>query len=91
MSWPLRVIDFSANDSIATGDCWYDGGGQRWVCLPGNTFFPLDRPETVGRWRISGELPDITVQPSINCEGVYHGWITDGVISDDCEGRTHES
>jgi hypothetical protein len=38
-------------------------------------------------WTVTGELPNITVSPSINCHGAYHGWIQNGVISDDCEGR----
>ncbi len=38
-------------------------------------------------WTVSGELPNITVNPSINCIGIYHGWIRNGEISDDCEGR----
>lgn len=30
-----------------------------------------------------GERPPLTVMPSINVEGVYHGFITDGIIHDD--------
>ncbi len=39
-------------------------------------------------WVCSGEWPNVTITPSINCPGSYHGWIRDGVITDDCEGRT---
>lgn len=38
---------------------------------------------------IPGTTPDITLKPSINCKESYHGYITHGVISDDCEGRTY--
>lgn len=38
-------------------------------------------------WTVTGEWPNITVTPSINSVGRYHGWIQNGVITDDCEGR----
>ena len=39
-------------------------------------------------WGVAGELPNVTVSPSINVVGHYHGWIRDGVITPDCEGRS---
>lgn len=42
-----------------------------------------------GGWTVTGEFPNITVTPSINATNVYHGWITNGVISDDLEGRNY--
>lgn len=36
-------------------------------------------------WTVTGEAPNITVRPSINAVGVYHGWLTDGVLSDGLE------
>lgn len=39
-------------------------------------------------WKVTGELPKITVHPSIGKPG-YHGWLRDGVLSDDLEGRTY--
>lgn len=41
-------------------------------------------------WRVTGELPNITITPSINAEGIYHGFVTEGVLSDDVEGRTFD-
>jgi hypothetical protein len=38
-------------------------------------------------WTVTGEAPNITLSPSINMKGVYHGWIQNGVVSEDCEGR----
>jgi hypothetical protein len=38
-------------------------------------------------WTVSGTPPGITVKPSINIVGQYHGWIRDGSITPDCEGR----
>lgn len=32
---------------------------------------------------VIGQRPDITVAPSINCVGLYHGYYTNGVITDD--------
>ena len=32
---------------------------------------------------VEGQRPPITVQPSINCVGLYHGFLTDGVLTDD--------
>lgn len=40
-------------------------------------------------WTVTGDAPRITMQPSINIVGDYHGWIRDGVITEDCEGRTY--
>lgn len=31
-------------------------------------------------WTITGTLPNITVSPSVNAEGIWHGWIKDGVM-----------
>lgn len=41
-----------------------------------------------GGWKVSGTAPQMTLEPSINIVGSYHGYLRDGVISDDCEGRT---
>lgn len=32
---------------------------------------------------IIGQKPNISVRPSINCVGLYHGYVTNGVIGDD--------
>ncbi len=33
-----------------------------------------------GGWTVTGEVPNITVTPSIHCVGIWHGFITNGVI-----------
>lgn len=38
-------------------------------------------------WDVTGEAPSITMHPSINFSGRYHGWLQNGVLSDDVEGR----
>lgn len=65
------------------------------VRLPDGTEFCVDSPYRSERpnpnrdgWIVTGDAPNITLQPSINIVGHYHGWIQNGVITDDCEGRT---
>ena len=64
------------------------------VRLPGGIDFCLDsRADCPGGevgWTVTGEPPHITVSPSINVMRTYHGFIRQGVITDDCEGRTFE-
>lgn len=38
------------------------------------------RPDGPG-WTITGALPNITASPSINAEGVWHGWLNNGVLT----------
>lgn len=62
------------------------------VILPGRNFFCVDskcfnEKGLYGGWVVKGIPPKITVTPSINAVGRYHGFITNGIISDDCEGR----
>ena len=40
-------------------------------------------------WEVTGDAPNLTARPSID-SGTYHGWLTDGVLSDDLEGRTYD-
>lgn len=62
------------------------------VVLPGRHLFCVDGQcwsdgKRYGGWQVTGQAPNITVSPSINLGGLYHGWLRNGVISDDCEGR----
>lgn len=36
-------------------------------------------------WQVTGTLPNVTITPSINAIGSYHGWVRAGVLTDDCE------
>ena len=69
-----------------------DGKPVWGVRLPdGYVFFSdMESTSSGNLWQVSGEPPNVTVRPSINIVGSYHGWITDGVISDDVEGRTFQ-
>jgi len=64
-----------------------------FVVLPNGEEFCVDFAQSQHRgqsgqgWTVTGTPPAITVSPSINCEGRFHGWLTGGVLSDDCEGR----
>lgn len=75
---------------------------QRWrslraplkVMLPNGMRFCVDSKPTGGGsgWDVTGKPPNITVHPSINYNGFsrqhgYHGWLQNGVLSDDVDGR----
>ncbi len=38
-------------------------------------------------WNVTGTPPHVTLTPSVNLVGSYHGFITAGVIGPDVEGR----
>ena len=60
------------------------------IVLPnGDWFNPDSRYSDRGGpgWTVIGKPPCITVSPSINCVGRWHGWLQNGVLSDDVEGR----
>lgn len=99
--WPAPWLveeeprEFFLSDAFLAG--WRSGAITRMplvVRMPDGTDFCVDGPTRQsgergsGGWQVSGEPPVITVTPSINLVGYYHGWIRDGVITDDCEGRT---
>jgi len=64
--------------------------GKAWsLMLPGGAEWLVYGPAGGGgKWDVQGVPPDITVSPSINCEGVYHGFVKQGLVAEDCEGRT---
>lgn len=64
--------------------------GYRTVLLDGAYFGGPDvlNPNREG-WTITGTPPNLTATPSIHAVGDYHGWLRDGVLSDDVDGRTY--
>lgn len=75
-----------------------DWAGKRLpliVRLPGAGDFAIDCRFFEGGnyygdgWTVIGDPPLITVSPSINIVGSYHGYIRNGVILDDVEGRKY--
>jgi hypothetical protein len=81
-------------DHILSDEYKRDWLGKRaplWVVFPSGTWMCVDQQysgSSGAGWTVTGEAPDITVSPSINMVGVYHGFIQNGVITDDVEGRT---
>ena len=83
---------------LQPGAMWFEDG-ELSVKLPGGGEWNIDRGrlwnEQIGRegkkplpaWTRTGEAPFITASPSINWVGKYHGWLQNGILTDDCEGR----
>ena len=73
---------------------WQDGdlcvklpsGGSEWNIDLGRRI-NASGGRQVPAWTRTGEAPNVTVTPSINNVGRYHGWLTNGVLTDNCEGR----
>lgn len=59
------------------------------VCLPGNVRFCVDADYGVGGWDVRGEPPRLTVSPSIDAQGIYHGFLRGGILTDDVDGRKY--
>jgi hypothetical protein len=74
---------------IAAHGALGEGAAPRVVVLPSGQWWCIDERaynRKQGRhgngWTITGALPLITARPSINTTK-YHGYLTDGVLSDD--------
>jgi hypothetical protein len=63
-------------------DCHSELG---WLVMLPNGAGPWCTLATAGgtgnRWTVTGDPPKITVKPSINDVGLWHGWITEGVMT----------
>lgn len=75
---------------------WHGPDGHCYTMrLPGNGEWTIDGPSSNGPgWTRTGEAPRFTVRPSILSHGsatrkTYHGFLTDGVLSDDLDGNTY--
>lgn len=89
-----HFLDFQASHQYK--EQWADKRPPIVVQLPpGFAFTPDEKygwrdgnPERVG-WTVTGSIEDgtLTVSPSVNVVGTYHGWIQNGQVSDDVEGR----
>ena len=56
--------------------------------LSGTNGWDMEQEGSPGHhWKVTGTIPLVTATPSINCVNVYHGYVTDGVVTDDVEGR----
>ena len=75
-------------DKTKPGAMWFEEikGRRVWVVvLPCRDLFYQDQQTSDGRnaWTCTGEPPNVTVNPSINYVGLYHGWLRNGELSDD--------
>jgi hypothetical protein len=69
----------------ATPDRYTGPDGKAWcVMLPGGMEWIVYGPasDTGEKWDVQGVPPLITVHPSINNVGVFHGHIKNGIISE---------
>jgi hypothetical protein len=85
---------FYDDDCTHTATCKRPDGRCLVVKVPSldgrGTLWPIDHPSTGDGpgWTRTGTPPNVTASPSINYVGEYHGWLQNGVLSDDVEGRT---
>jgi hypothetical protein len=72
---------------------WAGPDGQILCVVTPGGLWCIDQPaQGGGRWTRSGTPPNVTARPSIVAtmgNRSYHGWLTDGVLTDDIEGRTY--
>jgi hypothetical protein len=83
-----EILDFR---KLKVGAIWKHPTRGITVKLPGfsgmNGWAMEQEGSPGNRWTVTGEIPNVTATPSVNCVGTYHGWVTNGVVTDDCEGR----
>ncbi len=77
---------------------WYGKRPTVAVVLPGPVTWCVDNRATVpgslglgSGWQVTGEPPNLSLHPSVNLKGRWHGWITNGIISDDVDGRRFDA
>jgi hypothetical protein len=75
MMWPLELRHGEgAGYSVVL--CRYtDALGHNWPII----WHTQQTSDGGPRWDVKGDPPNITVKPSINVIGIWHGFITDGV------------
>lgn len=79
-------------------------GSPHWfVRLPNGSMFDIHGNSSDGTpWDVSGEAPNFTAKPSISRQEIrhpdgmlwrqgWHGWLENGVLSADVEGRTYST
>jgi hypothetical protein len=72
---------------------WTGPDGNVWaVMMPAGVEWIIysHASQSNQKWQVTGTPPGITVSPSILQVGLYHGFIKDGVITEDCDGRKFE-
>ena len=71
-------------------DAWAGPDGLcLYVVLPSGEHWGMDCPSRDGgHWKRDGNAPFVNVTPSI-LTSRYHGFLTNGILTDDLEGRTY--
>jgi hypothetical protein len=94
-NWPGPEFTDPSTDHILAGCMWREPDldtpeRENWeIVLPhkaGSWHTNMRASGTGNRWDVTGEPPNITVNPSINAgdgpgEGNWHGWIKDGEMT----------
>jgi hypothetical protein len=102
--WRVPVDETSYLRCGGKSPCWplvrqlskeFFASGRRYaifIVLPGGAEWSPDclSSESGQGWTVTGELPAISVSPSVHQIGRYHGFVQNGVLTDDLEGRTYE-
>jgi hypothetical protein len=65
-----------------------------WIRLPGNcgVWSPdINASGDDSGWTLclADDGSPLTATPSVNANNCYHGWLKNGELTDDCEGRTY--
>ena len=89
-----RILEYKPLMDMLSPEYMRDWFGKRppiQVMLPNNHLWCADYKFTGKEhgWVVTGEAPNITTMPSINSSAKpgYHGWLKNGILSDDVEGR----
>lgn len=88
--WFLDVPQEELKDRHLSDQYFAANSGRKpiIVMLPGRHCFCIDAKcfnaerGHYGGWTVTGVPPAITVHPSIDMKGAYHGWLQNGVLSD---------
>ena len=98
MPWTCFLADPQSDDRHKPGALWQtsrqDGSKVWMLTLPNGAPWNIYGSSSDGTpWTVTGDMPNITARPSISSaypprQG-YHGWLTDGELSNDLEGRTY--
>ena len=87
--WFLDVPDAELKDRHLTAQYFAQNAHRKplVVLLPGKIYFLIDgqcfgEKGYYDAWKVTGAPPNISVHPSINVVGRYHGFLTNGVIGD---------
>ena len=81
-----RIPDFL---SVHYQNDWKGKRAPIAVRCPSGDLWVVDQNSSNGTgWAVTGEAPNITCTPSIVVPG-YHGFLQNGIFTDDLEGRTY--